>query len=480
MMKKSNNIIQQSNIVLGSYYIGKLLHYVNMTIILYTLLSEAKYGLYRGIINAAFLLANLDLEEAVMKFYPSFKDDPKKKATFWTWSLLMNSLLFAVIILLFSLAQLVGKNSTAQSNIYHYYPLVFFMGYVIQLSKILKSWSMVLQQIAWPNILQNIVLELFIGSTLYAYYMGWLSSKALLLTMPLPYCLHLLLMIAYILYLGKVKIAFNFRYINQSFIRSFLTYALFVLIAGKVIILLMRIDSFLLGKLWGDQVVGKYMYIISVIVLLDIPYKVTRQSIGPLLANAFNQYQPQKISSLFRLAVMRQLLLASFVFLLLYYNRSYFLEIKNPYETTYILLLLGLAKVFDNFFSVGRTVLILSPHYKYSIVLSGLAVINIAINWYLISVWGLYGAAMSMLLTNIFLGSTAFYLVWYTMKIHPFSWKKWLAILTLALLIIIERWLPNNPSTPARALRLTIPCTVYGIFFLFRQYGSQLRQTKKS
>ncbi|MEM9737864.1 MAG: oligosaccharide flippase family protein [Bacteroidota bacterium] len=479
-MKKNSNITRQSNLVLGSYYIGKLLHYVNMNLILHSMLSQSQFGLYRGINSACFLLANLDLEEAIMRYYPSFSKNKATKASFWGWSIVANTLLFLGIIVAFIIMQLVSKNSVSNSAIYHYYPHIFFTGYVIQLAKMLKSWSAVLQRIVWPNVLQNIVLEIFIGLTLYGYYTHYLSFKVLLLSIAVPYCLHLLFMIFYIGYTGQVKISFDTNYINKKFIKSFLTYSLFVVVASKIITLLMRIDSLMLAKLWGDNVVGKYMHIFGVVLLLDIPYKVSRQSVGPLLAHAFENSNQKEAGYLFRYAVIRQLLLASFVLMILYYNMSYFLPTQNQQEYQYLLCLLGIAKVLNNFFSIGRILLVLSPYYKLSMIISGLAFINIGINWYIIRLGGLYGAASAILFTMLFLGVATFYLVWYTMRIHPFSWQLLPILTALFLLIVIEKWIPSRFSVVISCLRIGIPSVIYGVIYWLNQYVNQHYPTKLS
>jgi O-antigen/teichoic acid export membrane protein len=89
-----------------------------------------------------------------------------------------------------------------------------------------------------------------------------------------------------------------------------------------------------------------------------------------------------------------------------------------------VILLLGLAKLFDMLTSINEYIIAYSKHFRYNLYfLLVLAVVNVVANLTLIPQFELAGAALATLLSVVLFNIFKTYFVYAKFKIHPFQRK---------------------------------------------------------
>jgi len=462
------NLSKQSNLVFAFYYIGKLLHYINMSCLLVSLVSLEAQGLYRGIHSTVFLLATIDLGEAVVRFFVSFKEG-RGRASFLGWILVTTTLLYIGLVGL-----LLGFNYVldyvggirSDTHLTDYFSLIFGMGYVVSLSVVLKTWYSVLHRIVWPNFLQEIVLHGMTSVTLLVYYVGWCSFGELLFLMMVPYVIHLGLMVGYLWWIGAWHIALDFGYLSGAFLRSFAVYSLFMVLPSKVFVMAMRIDMVMISKILGDAPLGVYANIITVALLLDIPLKVVKQSTSPLFAKGLARGAYEWVDKLYKRLTLRQVWLCCFMLAFLYAILPGLAPEKFRDVFMELFLVVGVAKVVNNLFSISSILLVLSDYFRLSVTVLVVFLVGLLINWWMIVHWELYGAAIGLVCLLSLVGLWFAFLVWYKMGIHPFS-RGLLAVLVVTLMVVfLVVLVPSVGSLWVTILlRELVVLGVYGMFW---------------
>ena len=414
--------------VLVLYYIGRGLYYVHMLYFL-RFLSSNKEELYRGIHNAIFLFSGVNLSTSVTYYFADFCEDPKKKSTFFGWMFLATTLWYMLFVGGFFCLDhfLESFSKPGFYRVYNYLLLIIFHGYLVSLSILLKAWSVVLGRIFWPNFLQHIVLKLFTILILYLYMCYGFSFEVLILLMLAPYCLHLLLMVGYLYWLGELRLHLNMKILPDGFIGSFITYNLFIVVLSDCVLTLLRVCTWMVTKgLPAERLL--YLRISTLVSLIDIPVKLSRQTIAPLMARLLKKQDHLMVGRLYRKQLFKQICVAGATFFVLYMNLYFILDLfgysfspEQKAKAAIIFLLYGLVKVFYNLSSISMTLLMLSEYFRYGMVHVVIFLLGCFLCKWLSVHYGLYALLGGLLATVAAMTVVTMGLLWHKLKVHPFS-----------------------------------------------------------
>ena len=431
MLQKKDN---SSRIVLILYYISRFIYYFQAFYLLRYWLEREERGVYGLVKSTAFLFGQLDLGDAILRYFPYFRHSKKRKAALLGWVILLNSIIYVLLLLLFCM-----WNSRFDGNASAFIPLIFTKGYLVLLSVLLKSWFSVLRRVVWPNFVQHIIFNLLTIGCFYAYYRFDFSFDNLLLLTLVPNVVHLLLLLGRLYWLGELSISWERRFLPPGFFRSFLLYGFFVLPVSHCFSILMRMDTWMVGQYLGWGVAATYVALLKLTLFIDVPRKVSKQFILPRLSHLLAKENYKKANEVYKRQVTEQFFISSVTFFFLYLNWSWYLvylpdlttDLKEMFQ---VFVLLGCAKVCYNVFYSSIKLLLLSRHYLYSSInLLGFFVGLKTIEWF-VQMYGIWGAALGILSFTLLWGLGNMFLVWYTVRLNPLSFPM-LYVLPLALLL---------------------------------------------
>ncbi len=471
----------QRNLVLATYVIGKSLHYLNLNSFLRAILDKERFGACIMMINAAYFLGNIDLSESVMRYYPKFDKKKKKRATFWTFTLLAYLAIFLFILIFLLAGRLFASFNVQEGESVFFltknlkYTLLIFA--IIQIGKMMKAWCGVLGKLIWPNLLQNILLELLVGGVIGLFYGKYIDYQGLLMGISLAYVGYFVCMIGYVWGLDEIAIGFDKKYLSMQFLREFLFYSFFFVFAGKMIFHLFRVFPMMLENLYGTAKMATYMPLVKLAVLAEIPFKVSRQSSGPLLGRLFDKNDYIGAKKIYEAAVFSKFFWSALFVFVIYQLRSFFgirgMEEKN------IFLLLGGAKILSNLLHFSLMLLVFSPYFYYGLWVVASGALSTIFGRYLILWWGGYGAAFGLLVAIFSIGIPTLFILWRQLKIHFFSQR--LLLLFLAFLLVLGGvymiGYGENGDNMAR-LSYWMENFLVFLFFLFGIYLSEKKQAR--
>ena len=168
-------------------------------------------------------------------------------------------------------------------------------------------------------------------------------------------------------------------------------------------VLAFKIDAFMITLMLGAASNGIYYIFLFIANVIQIPFKSINQISAPLISAAWEAGDMSKLSEIYQKAAINLAIIAFAMFLFLWFALPDILMLSPKSDELMagvsLFIFLGLARVTDSITSVNEQILAYSRHYRYSVVfILMMGVVNVILNYYLITQYGLVGAAVASLI----------------------------------------------------------------------------------
>lgn len=454
-----------------STYIGFGVGAIN-TLFLYTnFLTDQYYGLVAFLLSAANIMMPFmafGVHNAIIKYYSSFKTKNSINS-FLTLMLFLPFvfIIIAVIIGLFSYesisALLSKENNIAGNYLWHIFVLAVAMAYF----EIFFAWSKVQLKTVFGNVMKEIFHRVCIMILLLLVYLEWLTAEQFILGLVAVYVLRMVIMKLYAFSLWLPKLKFE----TIAGLSSIIKYALLMIIAGSVAMLILDIDKFMIGLMLEDiEQVAYYSVAIFIATVIAVPQRSMHQIMMPLTAKYLNDKDITSLEDLYKRSSISLLVISGFIFLLIILNINELYKIL-PEEFTgglFVVLLVSLAKLYDNSLGNNNAILFNSDYYKMVLFFGVLlAVFAVVLNFIFIPVYGIEGSAFATFLAVVVYNTIKLLFVKQKLNVQPFSMST-LKLVLLLLLITFSMYFWEFPFHPILniALKSIVVLIVYFLLVL--------------
>ena len=420
-----------------STYLGFSIGAIN-TLFLYTnFLTDDYYGLVAFLLSAANIMMPFmafGVHNAIIKFYSSFKS--KTSINSFLTLMLFLPLVFIIpvtVIGYFSyeaISNFLSKeNPIVDEYLWHIFILAIAMAYF----EIFFAWSKVQLQTVFGNVMKEIFHRVCIMVLLFMVYFNWLTIDQFILALVGVYVLRMLIMKLYAFSVRFPK--FKFQKIEK--LPAILKYAVLMIIAGSVAMLILDIDKFMIGLMVEDmEEVAYYSVAIFIATVIAVPQRAMHQIMMPLTAKYLNENDNIALEDLYKRSSLSLLVVSGFIFLLIILNINQLYEIL-PEEYAgglLVVLIVSLAKLYDNGLGNNNAILFNSDYYRMVLFFGVLlAIMAIVLNFVFIPIYGIEGSAIATFLAVVIYNTIKLVFVKRKFCMQPFSIQS----LKVALLLII-------------------------------------------
>ena len=421
-------------------YLGFGIGAIN-TLFLYTnFLSDQYYGLVAFLLSAANIMMPFmafGVHNAIVKFYSTFKS--KNSINSFLTLMLFLPLVFIIptgIIGYFAYDAIVNwlssENQIVENYVWHIFILAVSMAYF----EIFFAWTKVQMQTVFGNLMKEVFHRVCIMLLLFAVYFNWLTVDNFIIALVGVYVVRVIIMKLYAYSVRFPKLKFQ-KLDNQS---SILKYSTLMIIAGSVAMLILDIDKFMIGLMLPDiEQVAYYSVAIFIATVIADPQRAMHQIMLPLTAKYLNEKDYVALEDLYKRSSMTLLVVSGFIFLLIILNINQLYEIL-PSEFTgglFAVLIVSLAKLYDNSLGNNNAILFNSDYYK-MVLLFGvlLAIMAIVLNAIFIPVYGIEGSAFATFLAVFIYNTIKIIFVKRKFNMLPFTLSSTKIVVTLIVLSI--------------------------------------------
>ena len=431
-------------------YLGVAVGFVTTFFVITRFLTAEEIGLARVLIDAATLfigLAQLGTSSSILRFYPYFvnnqNDEKNNEHGFFFWTLIVPLVGFVLVGLLFlicytPLSHWFGEKSPLFVNYYYLVlPLAFFMLY----QTIFETNANVRMRIVVPRAVRELLTRVGLLVVYLLYAFGRLTMDGFVWSLVGVYILAALCNGAYMFSLGGISLKPDFVFLKQNpaIVRKYLSYTAFLVLSAVVSVLAPTLSSFFITAEMGLNYTGIFAIATYIAMMVSIPYRSLTAIASPQLSLAIKQGDKEQTGILLAQVGGNLLLIGGLLLAAIWVNIDLIFTILPNGEIYAVaqrtILLLGIGQLFVATFQFVVTALSYSRYYPFSLLFSFVLTITALLlnNWF-IPRWGMDGAALATLLSQVSYYVVVLLTVRLTLQCRLFTRRHLLTILLLVFL----------------------------------------------
>ncbi|MGI4875705.1 MAG: oligosaccharide flippase family protein [Janthinobacterium lividum] len=421
-------------------YVGLGIGFVNTTLILPRLLAPEQLGLTSVLVALATLASQfsaLGFTNTTLRYFPYFRNREAGHHGFLPLLLGVPLALFVVVAGVLWLGRpLVLHWYTGDVRLLGpHYGAMLGLALCILLYNLLEAYAKSLYHTSFSSFLTEVFQRLFIVSAALLYGHGHISFDGFVLAYLGSYALSAAALLGYLAFIGELHLRPRRAVLTVQPLGEMLRFGSFALLGNVSGVILMTIDSLMLGSMKGLADTGIYSNALNISTALALPFRALYKTAYPLIAEYWKENATGKMLDFYQRTTRLNTALGAYLALGIALNLPFIYGlIQRPAyavgSTAVLLLLTG--RLTDGITGLNGLILGTSARYRYDLFFNlGLALLIIGLNYLLIPIWGLTGAALSNALALSGINLARSWFVWRSFGWQPFD-RRIFFILVLA------------------------------------------------
>jgi len=329
------------------------------------------------------------------------------------------------------------------------------------------SWLRVHLKTVFGNFLKEVYPRVLVFLLLMAYILEWIDLDGFINFLIIGYYLRLLCVMCYSFFIYIPS--FNFHLPSNW--TSLLRYSALIFLSGATASFILDIDKSMIFAITKDENVAFYAVALYIAAVIEAPGRAMFQITSPLVAQALNSNDLNRLEELLKKSSTNLMVVSGLAFLIINLNLLDFYKLINQpgYASAFsVVILISLGKFFSMSLGCLNNIISNSKYYSYVFWFSvSSAVLAVLLNYYLISAYGIMGAAFATLIVILFINSCKLILIYYAFNIHPYN-RKSLSI--IGSIFLIYGMVYSIPSIGSPILAILLRSLAILILFLVPFY----------
>jgi O-antigen/teichoic acid export membrane protein len=454
-------------------YTGTLLGIFTIFFLFPRIFTQEEFGVTRLLVAMMAVLMQfplLAMPNTIIKFFPELSKSRREEGallSFANFSVAMGLIVFSFLFFIFKEQVLRYFQQEANSLFNPYYVLLLPLVIFAALYSNFEAFCMTRLRISVPTFIKELFVRLLTLIVIGLYYFKLISFDVFMYLFVSVYGISL---IALIIYAAALKYPFhwNLHLVRHSVFRPIRQYILYVYMSIISIVIIAGMDQILVGSIVGLAGLSIYFLGFTIANMIQIPFRSIIQITYPVFAEAWQQNDLERIKKLNKDSGLNIMFIGCFLFILLWaniYNIIHLLPQKyHVQELVYIVLWVGVGKLFDMSTGLNEQIILTSPYYRITLVLVLVqALATVLLNYFFINIYGVVGAAIATCFTLFLYNLSKFLFLWFQFRLQPYSWKGLIVLLIAGGALVINYFLPSIGSWFTDAL---IRTSIISIVFL--------------
>ena len=438
-----NSIYSYSGILLGAIYTIFLIPKVFDQ-------NPDEWGLIQLLGSYVLLFmpfALLGFPQIIIKFWPNYSESNKRGFTLFLFTLTsVGIILFSGVLFIFKESLFFSSsNENSLMRTYHLYFFVFFGLHT--LFYFFLYFARVFYKTSFPTFLKDTFIKFWTFLLVVLYWQKFISFDMFFKLYLSGYAMQLLMIYIYLKKNTEYSFSFDFSFFKDiSSIKSVLTYGFFSLLTGGATVFVARIDILMINKYIDLSSVAYYSVAMFFITALQVPVRSLATIAVPILSDNLHKKKFENVKDIYSKTAINLLLISSFILLLIVMNIQEFMFLLGEKfgQIKYVILILGIAKIYEIINALNSNIIIISKYYKYDIIFQvAQLIITVISNLIFIPIYGINGAALATGITIVLNTTVKGLFVYKKYKLHPYSYNTLKVMLIMACSILGTIFIPE-------------------------------------
>ncbi len=418
-------------------YVGVLLGFVNTTVLLPNLISQEKIGLLSFLNSATIIFSTicaLGVPLITVKVFPKFRNEQGGHNGFFAFSFLMTLMGGVLGILSYVLLEDQLINAKNEARFFAPFAIGFMVLFVFRLVfKNFDTFIRMLYNSVLGAITENMLAKLILTLALFAFwfvegypfvYLFWLY----ILGLSIPG----LTAIAHILI--KKSYSFDFALFKQNSAgmgKELRQLGLYGLLGSMGTIIVLEVDRVMISNMLGLAQNGIYTIVFFFGIFVSIPSKSLKRVAIVVVSDAWKNNDIPTIKSVYSKSCLHQYLFAVYLFLGVWLNVDFVLQLIPPEYTAgkYVILYIGIGQIVDMLAGVNTEIISTSRFFRYNtFFVAALILLVIVLNYVFIPLLGIDGAAIASALAVVLVNVARFIFLYQKLDYQPIG--RWFLIIS--------------------------------------------------
>ncbi|MBO0930725.1 lipopolysaccharide biosynthesis protein [Fibrella aquatilis] len=465
-------------------YVGIVVGFLTAGFLLPNFLTKDQNGLIQLLSSLAIILtqfANLGINGAGGRYFPYFRDYERGHGGFLLLAVGVSAVGFlgCAGVLWAARPWMVEQNQAKSALFVEYYYLLLPLTFFTLFFNLFDTYARLLYDSVTGTFLRDIGQRVGFLLAVVAYSVHLIDFYTLLWWWLASYLIPLVLMVLSLVRNGHFTLDPAHLALPPDLRRSLIRYAGLTLLTGLSSQVILHIDKVLVNDSLGLTNTGVYGISANFGAVIAAPAMMLYKVSGVVIADSWKRNDLANIRLVYEKSCLSQLIIGGLVFVGIAANlNSLFTFLPKGYEAGYyVILWVGLSKLFDMATGVNGQIIVTSQHYAYDSLFNlMMVVLTIMITPALLRSYGLEGAAIGAAITIGLFNLSRTLFVWYRFGLQPFTWRN-LAVVGIGLLVwALAVWPPYATGTKVItlldiAIRSAGIVTLYmGLIFALRIY----------
>lgn len=468
-------------------YVGMLIGAVNLLVLYPLALTKEQIGITRFVLDTAVLVSPFLFwggAELIVRFFPKFKDEEKGHRGY----LFFLHLVFGVGILTLLLLSFLFRDNVLtyygeKSELFtDYLPFVLPLAFLLTSAAIFTSYASNFQRIVVPSIFNELVPKLGMAVLVGALLLQWIDFSGIFWGQLAFYGLILLGQIWYVASLGQLHFRPDFSFLKKPLLKEVTSFGMYGLVGTLGSRIGERINTIMLGTIATLGDTGVYAVAFFLSDAIDAPRRAISRISSPLISDKWNAGKLDEIQEIYQKSALNQLIVGLGLLLAVWVSVDEVFTLMPNGESfrqgKYVILILGLARVFDMLTGVNTEIISYSKFYKYNFYLVILlAVCSIGFSNLFIPIFTINGAALATLVSLSLYNLFKFLLLWLKLKMQPLTWPVFWVLVIGGLAYLVVSCFPDFSSALLGIfLKSSTALLVFGGMVLFFRLSPDINQ----
>ncbi len=432
-------------------YIGTALGFLNVGLLMPIVFSSNQIGLTNLLISISLIIGQLGtfgFLNATIKLFPFYRDKEKGHHGFPLMMMKIGLAGFVFTTALFFVLKnyLIESNSEKSQlfveNIYYLLPLLFVTIFYL----LLDNYCVVLFNASIGIFLKEFLFRILNLIGIGLFWLGILDFDGFLLFYFVAYSVPTFGLMIYLIIKGELSLKRDRDFTDKPMRRNLISVSVYGLLAGFSGIAVMNIDRYMVNHYEGLSGTGIYSTMFYFGTIIMLAGRSLKRIAAPVISEAFKKDQPELIGDVYTRSTLTQLIISSFMFLLVWCNLdSAFALIPAEFQAgRWVVFYIGLSQVITMAGGVSHEIIQYSKEYKiYTWMMAGFIVLVVVSNMIMIPLYGLPGAAIASAISYAIFGYVRFEFIRRRFHMQPYNIHHLICVLISAVVLGISMLIPR-------------------------------------